>query len=79
MMTVRSPKDEDEHFKAMLAVANGRGRSIADVIQEITGQPPSEEEVETVTNRLRMAQESGESIDILSVIKELHRFAEQWA
>jgi hypothetical protein len=40
-MSARGPKDEDEHFKALLAILNGRGRSIADVVEELTGETPS--------------------------------------
>lgn len=78
-MTARGPKDEDEHFKALLAVLNGRGRSVADVIEELTGEAPSEETVEAVVNRLQMAQESGEHVDIVAIVHSLSDLAEQWA
>ena len=78
-MSARGPKDEDEHFKALLAIVNGRGRSIADVIEELTGETPSEETVEAVKNRLQMAQESGEDVDIVAVVRSLNDLAEQWA
>ena len=78
-MSARGPKDEDEHFKALLAILNGRGRSIADVIEELTGETPSEETVEAVKNRLQMAQESGEDVDIVAVVRSLNDLAEQWS
>ena len=78
-MSARGPKDEDEHFKALLAILNGRGRSIADVIEELAGETPSEETVEAVKNRLQMAQESGEDVDIVAVVRSLNDLAEQWA
>ena len=78
-MSARGPKDQDEHFKALLAILNGRGRSIADVIEELTGETPSEETVEAVKNRLQMAQESGEDVDIVAVVRSLNDLAEQWA
>ena len=78
-MSARGPKDEDEHFKALLAILNGRGRSIADVIEELIGETPSEETVEAVKNRLQMAQESGEDVDIVAVVRSLNDLAEQWA
>ncbi len=78
-MTARGPKDEEEHFKALLAVLNGRGRSVADVIEELTGETPSEETVEAVVNRLQMAQESGEHVDIVAIVHSLSDLAEQWA
>ena len=78
-MSARGPKDQDEHFKALLAILNGRGRSIADVIEELTGETPSEETVEAVKNRLQMAQESGEDVDIVALVKSLNEPADQWA
>ena len=78
-MSARGPKDEDEHFKALLAILNGRGRSIADVIEELTGETPSEEAVEAVKNRLKMAQESGENVDIVAIVRSLNELADQWA
>lgn len=78
-MTARGPKDEIERFKALLAVLNGRGRSVADVIEELTGETPSEETVEAVVNRLQMAQESGENVDIVAIVQSLSDLAEQWA
>tara|TARA_B100000900_G_scaffold7444_1_gene6289 strand:- start:5539 stop:5775 length:237 start_codon:yes stop_codon:yes gene_type:complete len=78
-MSARGPKDEDEHFKALLAILNGRGRNIADVIEELTGEAPTEETVEAVKNRLQMAQESGEDVDIVAIVTALNDLAEQWA
>ena len=78
-MSARGPIEEDEHFKALLAILNGRGRSIADVIEELTGETPSEETVEAVKNRLQMAQESGEDVDIVAIVKSLNELADQWA
>ncbi len=78
-MSARGPKDEDEHFKALLAILNGRGRSIAEVIEELTGETPSEETVEAVKNRLQMAQESGEDVDIVAIVRSLNELADQWA
>ena len=69
-MTARGPKDDEERFKALLALMQGRGRSIADVIEELTGEVPSEDTVEAVKNRLQMAQDSGEHVDILAVVRQ---------
>ncbi|MFZ9048127.1 MAG: hypothetical protein ACO20Y_04965 [Poseidonia sp.] len=78
-MTARSPKDDEERIKAILAIMNGHGRSIADVIEELTGTVPTEETVEAVTNRLRMAQESGENIDIAQLVGAMNDLANRWA
>ena len=77
-MTVRGPKDDEERFKALLALMQGRGRSIADVIEELTGEVPSEDTVEAVKNRLQMAQDSGEHVDILAVVQAMNDLASQW-
>ena len=78
-MTVRGPKDDEERFKALLAILNGRGRSIAEVVEELTGQAPTEETVQAVKNRLQMAQESGEPVDIVGVVQSLSDLATRWA
>lgn len=78
-MTARGPKDDEERFKALLALMQGRGRSIADVIKELTGEVPSEDTVEAVKNRLQMAQDSGEHVDILAVVQAMDDLASQWA
>ena len=78
-MTARGPKDDEERFKALLALMQGRGRSIADVIEELTGEVPSEDTVEAVKNRLQMAQDSGEHVDILAVVQAMDDLASQWA
>jgi hypothetical protein len=77
-MTARSPKDDEERIKAILAIMNGHGRSIADVIEEVTGIAPTEETVEAVTNRLRMAQENGEDVDIAQLVGAMNDLAERW-
>ena len=78
-MTARGPMDDEERFKALLALMQGRGRSIADVIEELTGEVPSEDTVEAVKNRLQMAQDSGEHVDILAVVQAMNDLASQWA
>jgi hypothetical protein len=78
-MTARGPKDEEERFKALLAILNGKGRSIAEVVEELTGEPPSEDTVQAIKNRLQMAQESGEHVDIAGVVQSLSDLAAQWA
>ena len=45
----------------------------------MTGETPSEETVKAVVNRLQMAQESGENVDIVAIVQSLNDLAEQWA
>ena len=78
-MTVRQPADDDEFRKAMIAIVTGRSKSIAEVIEEITGEVPTEEQVEAVRNRLHMAQEDGVQLDIAEIIGSLNTMADEWA
>lgn len=78
-MTARAPVDDEEHIKALMAIMNGQGRSVGAVIEQITGETPSEETVKAVTNRLRMAQENGENVDIAELVRSLNQMADQWA
>ena len=78
-MSARPPKDDEEHWRALMALALGRGRSVAEVIESVTGQPPSEEAVEAVRNRLKMARETGEAVDIAEVVESLNALQNEWA
>ena len=78
-MSARRPKDEEEFVKALLAIEEGRGKGIGEVIQEITGSAPSEETIEAVRNRLQLAQENGESVDIASIVESLNSLMSEWA
>lgn len=78
-MTARRPKDDEEHWRALMALAHGRGRSIAEVIESITGETPSEETVEAVRNHLSMAQETGEAVDIAKVVQSVNALQTKWA
>jgi len=62
-----------------LAVALGRGRSIADVIEHLTGETPSEETVDAVRNRLQFAQETGEAVDIVDVVRAVTAMQDAWS
>lgn len=78
-MSARPPKDDEEHWRALMALALGRGRSVAEVIESVTGQPPSEETVEAVRNHLKMARETGEAVDIAEVVESLNALQNEWA
>ena len=78
-MSARPPKDDEERWRALMALALGRGRSVAEVIESVTGQPPSEETVEAVRNRLKMARETGEAVDIAEVVESLNALQNEWA
>lgn len=77
-MSVRAPKDEDEARRARLMVALGQGRSVADVIEEITGTAPEEDLVETVKARLRAASVDGEPFDLPAFLEAHVSWQEAW-
>ncbi|MDG1539217.1 MAG: hypothetical protein P8Q40_04725 [Candidatus Poseidonia sp.] len=77
-MSARRPKDEEEFVKALLAIEEGRGKSIAEVIEEISGSAPSDETIEAVRNRLQLAQENGESVDIAAIVESLNTLMSEW-
>ena len=78
-MTVRQPADDDEFQKAMIAIVTGLGKSIGEVIEQITGDAPTDEQVEAVRNRLHMAKEDGVQLDIAEIMASLNTMADEWA
>jgi hypothetical protein len=79
MSSVRKPKDDAETERARLAIAQGKGTSLADFIEDILGTAPEDEFVEAVRNRIELAHEQDESIDITALIKEMAAMQTQWA
>ena len=77
-MSVRAPKDDEEARQARLKVALGGGRSIADVIEEITGDAPEDGLVETVKERLKAATVDGETFDLAAFLREHAAWQEAW-
>ena len=78
-MSVRAPKDEDEARRARLMLALGQGRTIANVIEEITGSAPEKDLVDTVKARLRAAAEDGEPFDLSAFLEAHATWQEAWA
>ena len=78
-MSVRAPKDEDEARRARLMVALGQGRTIADVIEEITGKAPEKDLVDTVKARLRASSKDGEPFDLSAFLEAHATWQEVWA
>ena len=79
MSGVRKPKDDAEKLRARIAIAQGKGTSLADFIKEILETPPEDEFVEAVKNRIELAHEQEESIDITALVKEMAAIQNQWA
>jgi len=79
MSSVRAPKDEDEEVRARLLAMMGRGQSVAEVIEQITGETPDDEIVRLVTERLRAAAEDGEALDLSAFLTAHASWTEAWA
>ena len=79
MSSVRKPKDDAEKIRARIAIAQGKGTSLADFIEDILKEKPEEGFVEAVKNRIELAHEQEESIDITALIKEMAAIQNQWA
>jgi|TARA_B110000444_G_scaffold87923_1_gene83121 hypothetical protein len=79
MSGVRKPKDDAEKQRARIAISEGKGTSLADFIEDILGTIPEKEFVEAVKNRIKLAHEQEESIDITALINEMTAMQNQWA
>jgi hypothetical protein len=79
MSSVRKPKDDAETERARLAIAQGKGTSLADFIEDILGTAPEDEFVEAVRNRIEFAHLQEETLDITALIKEMAAMQTQWA
>ena len=79
MSGIRKPKDDAEKIKARIAIAQGKGTSLEDFIENITGVKPEDEFVQAVKNRIELAHEQEESLDIVALIKQMEELQNQWA
>ena len=79
MSGVRKPKDDAEKIRARIAIAQGKGRTLADFIEDTLKEKPDEEFVEAVRNRIELAHGQEETIDIVALIKEMSEIQNQWA
>ncbi|MDG1555985.1 MAG: hypothetical protein P8R00_07040 [Candidatus Poseidoniaceae archaeon] len=79
MSGIRKPKDDAEKIKARIAIAQGKGTSLEDFIENITGVKPEDEFVQAVKNRIELAHEQEETLDIVALIKQMEELQNQWA
>ena len=79
MSGIRKPKDDAEKIKARIAIAQGKGTSLEDFIENITGVKPEDEFVQAVKNRIELAHEHEETLDIIALIKQMEELQNQWA
>tara|TARA_B100000963_G_C22254554_1_gene505743 strand:- start:234 stop:476 length:243 start_codon:yes stop_codon:yes gene_type:complete len=75
---VRSPKDDEEELKAHLAILRGQSKSLKEVLSEMVDGEPTEALVEAVENRILLAQEQKESIDLEKIVESIQKMQSCW-
>ena len=79
MSGVRKPKDEAEKRRARIAIAQGMGTPLEDFIEQILGDLPDQDFIQAVKNRIELAGEQEESLDIVAFINEMASMQSKWA
>ena len=75
---VRSPRDDEEKFKAHLAILRGQSKSLKEVLTDMLEEEPSDDLVEAVENRILLAQEQEESIDLGKIVESIQKMQSCW-
>jgi hypothetical protein len=75
---VRSPKDDEEKMKAHLAILRGQSKSLKEVLADVMGEEPSEDLVVAVENRILLAQEQEESVDLSKIVESIQTMQSCW-
>lgn len=76
--SVRSPRDEEEKLKAHIAILRGQSRSLKEVLTDLLDEEPSDELVEAVENRIILAQEQEESIELEKIVESIQKMQSCW-
>lgn len=75
---VRSPRDDEEELKAHIAILRGQSKSLKEVLADMLDEEPSEELVKAVENRILLAQEQEESIDLSKIVASIQTMQSSW-
>ena len=75
---VRSPRDDEEELKAHIAILRGQSKSLKEVLAEMLDEDPSEDLVKAVENRILLAQEQEESIDLSKIVESIQTMQSSW-
>tara|TARA_B100000073_G_scaffold147101_1_gene121078 strand:+ start:297 stop:539 length:243 start_codon:yes stop_codon:yes gene_type:complete len=75
---VRSPRDDEEKLKAHLAILRGQSKSLKEVLTDMLEEEPSDDLVEAVENRILLAQEQEESIDLGKIVESIQKMQSCW-
>ena len=76
--SVRSPRDDEEELKAHIAILRGQSKSLKEVLADMLDEEPSEDLVKAVENRILLAQEQEESIDLSNIVKSIQTMQSSW-
>lgn len=76
--SVRSPRDEEEKLKAHIAILRGQSRSLKEVLTDLLDEEPSDELVKAVENRIILAQEQEESIELEKIVESIQKMQSCW-
>ena len=79
MSGVRKPNDQAEKRRARIAIAQGMGTPLEDFIEQILGDLPDQDFIQAVKNRIELAGEQEESLDIVALINEMASMQSKWA
>ena len=75
---VRSPRDDEEKLKAHLAILRGQSKSLKQVLTDMLGEEPSDDLVEAVENRILLAQEQEESVELGKIVESIQKMQSCW-
>ena len=79
MSGVREPKDEEELARARLAILNGKGQTIEQVITDLIDEKPNRELVDAVRNGIKLAQENKEQLNLEELVQSIVSMQNKWA
>ena len=75
---MRSPRDDEEKLKAHLAILQGQSKSLKEVLTDMLGEEPSDDLVEAVENRILLAQEQEESVELGKIVESIQKMQSCW-
>lgn len=75
---VRSPRDDEEKLKAHLAILRGQSKSLKEVLTDMLGEEPTDDLVKAVENRILLAQEQEESIELGKIVESIQKMQSCW-
>jgi len=65
-------------MKANLAILRGQSKSLKEVLADMIGEEPSEDLVVAVENRILLAQEQDESVDLSKIVESIQTMQSCW-